>query len=120
MKKHEITEVSKIKMPPKILKRGKFDGAELTVIGLSSLKKSKRNNIKPWITPFIQLKCAEKDRIILECAVSPSVVRYALKSLLIIGAEEIKINIKEISDLFRDDNYVNFIASKNNLKKRDG
>ena len=64
MKKHEDTELSKIKMPPKMLKRGKPKGAELIVIGLPSSKKSKkRNNIKPSITPFIKLKGIEKDRI---------------------------------------------------------
>ena len=108
MEKHEETELSKIKMPPKMLKRGKAKGAELTVIGLPSSKKSKRNDIKPSITPFIKLKGIEKDRIILECVVSPSVARNALKGVLLIGAEEIKININEISDLIRDDNYVDF------------
>ena len=75
----EITELSKIKIPLKILERGKSDGAELTVIGLPSSKKSKRNNIKPSITPFIKLKVTEKDRIILECVVSPLVAKNALK-----------------------------------------
>ena len=42
MKKHEETELSKIKMHPKMLKRGKPKGAELTVIGLPSSKKSKK------------------------------------------------------------------------------
>ena len=108
MKKHEETELSKIKIPPKMLKRRKPKGAELTVVGLPSSKKSKRNNIKPSITPLIKLKGIEKDRIILECVVSPSVARNALKGVLLIGAEEIKININEISDLIRDDNYVDF------------
>ena len=64
MKKHEETELSKIKMPPKRLKRGKPEGAELTVIGLPSSKKSKRNNIKLTITPFFKLKGVGKDKII--------------------------------------------------------
>ena len=108
MKKHEKTELSKIKMPPKLLKRGKPKSAELTVIGLPSAKQSKRNDIKPSITPFIKLKGIQKDRIILECVVSPSVARNVLKGVLLIGAEEIKININEISDLIRDDSYVDF------------
>ena len=108
MRKHEKTELSKIKMPPKMLKRGKPKGAELTVIKLPSSKKSKRNNIKPSITPFIKLKGTEKDRIILECVVSPSAAKNALKGVLLIGAEEIKTNINEISVLIRDDNYVDF------------
>ena len=108
MEKHEETELSKIKMPLKMLKRGKAKGAELTVTGLPSSKKSKRNDIKPSITPFIKPKGIEKDRIILECVVCPSVARNALKGVLLIGAEEIKININEISDLIRDDDYVDF------------
>ena len=59
MKKHEETELSKINMPPKMFKRGNPKGAELTVIGLPSSKKSKKNNIKPSITPFIKLKGIE-------------------------------------------------------------
>ena len=64
MKKHEETELSKIKAPPKRLKRGKPEGAELTVIGLPSSKKSKRNNIKLPITPIFKLKGVGKDKII--------------------------------------------------------
>ena len=48
-------------MPPKMLKRGKSKVAELTVIGLPSSKTSKRNNIKPSIIPFIELKGTEKE-----------------------------------------------------------
>ena len=103
MKKHEETELSKIEMPPKMLKRGKPKAAELTVIGLPFSKKSKRNNVKPSIAPFIKLKSIEKDRIIVECVVSSSVARNALKGVLFIGTEEIKINLNEISDLIRDE-----------------
>ena len=95
-------------MPPKMLKRGKPKGAELTVIKLPSSKKSKRNNIKPSITPFIKLKGTEKDKIILECVVSPSAAKNASKGVLLIEAEEIKTNINEIFVLIRDDNYVDF------------
>ena len=91
-----------------MLNRGKPKDAELTVIGLSSSKNSKRNNIKPSITTFIKLKGTWKDRTILECVVSPSAARNALKGVLLIGAEEIKININKISDLIRNDYYVDF------------
>ena len=40
-KKHEETELSEIKMPPKMLKKRKPKGAELTVIGLLSSKRAK-------------------------------------------------------------------------------
>ena len=91
-----------------MLKKGKPKGAELTVIGLPCSKKNKKNNIKPSITPSTKLKGIEKDRIILECAVSPSVARNALKGVLLIVPEEIKININKISDLIRDGSYVDF------------
>ena len=99
MKKH----VKKREM----LKREKPKGAKLAVTGLPSSKKSKRNDFKLSITPFIKLKGIERDRIILECAVSTLFARNALKGVLI-GAEEIKTSINEISDLIRDDNFVNF------------
>ena len=38
----------------------------------------------------------------------PSVARNAVKGALLIGAEEIRININEISDLIGDDKYVDF------------
>ena len=90
-----------------MLKREKTKGAKLAVTGLPSSKKSKRNDFKLSITPFIKLKGIERDRIILECAVSTLFARNALKCVLI-GAEEIKTSINEISDLIRDDNFVNF------------
>ena len=104
---YEETELSKIKVPPKMFKRMKPKDAELTVIGLPSSKVSKINNFKPSITSFFKLKGIEKDRFILECLVPPLVARNALKVVLI-GAEEIKININEISDLIRDDSYDDF------------
>ena len=104
---YEETELSKIKVPPKMFKRMKPKDAELTVIGLPSSEVSKINNFKPSITSFFKLKGIEKDRFILECLVPPLVARNALKVVLI-GAEEIKININEISDLIRDDSYVDF------------
>ena len=48
-------------MPPKMLKRGKPKDVELTVNGLLFSKKSKGNNVKPSITPFIKLKGTEKE-----------------------------------------------------------
>ena len=64
-----------------MLKGGQPKGAELTVIGLPSSRKSKRNNIKPSLIPFIKLKGNEKDRIVLESAVSPSFARNHLKGV---------------------------------------
>ena len=42
MKKSEETELRKITMPPKMLKKGKPKGAELTVIGLPSSKNEQK------------------------------------------------------------------------------
>ena len=47
-------------------KRGRPKGAELTVTDLPSSKKTKRNNSKNMIAPFIKLKSAKKDKILLE------------------------------------------------------
>ena len=53
------------------------------------------------------MKGIKKGRIILKCVVFPSVNRNPLKGVLLIGAE-IRININEISDLIKDDNYIDF------------
>ena len=70
---------------------------------------------KPSTTPSIKLKTIEKDKVTLDCVVSPSVAGNALKCL-VVEAEEIKININEIFDLIRHDNNRN----KNLLKKKCG
>ena len=114
-KKHEETELSEIKMPPKMLKKKEAKGCRTNRNWIAILKKSKRNNVRPSITPFIKLRGIKKERMILECIVSPSVARNTLKSLLI-GAEEIKINIIEIPDLIGDDNYIDF----NRISERIG
>ena len=48
---------------------------------------------------------------------SPSAAKNALKGVLLIGAEEIKTNINEISVLIRDDNYVDFNRVEKHSKK---
>ena len=55
---------TKIKIPPRVKKRGRPKGAELKDIGLSSSKKTNRTNPKNMIVPFIKLKCAEKEKIL--------------------------------------------------------
>ena len=96
---------TKIKMPPRMKKRGRPKGAELTVIGLPSSKKAKRNNSKNMIVPFIKLKSAEKDKIVLECVVSPSTANNALKGVPV-TKEKLKSDLSTISDLIRDEKYV--------------
>ena len=61
-KEHVLKEMNGIKMPKKMLKRGRPKGAELTVIGLPKSKKAKKG-----LLPFSKVKAEEKDRILLEC-----------------------------------------------------
>ena len=96
---------TKIKMPPTMEKRGRPKGAELTVIGLPSPKKTKRNNSENMVVPFIKLKSAEKDKTLLECVVSASTANNALKSVLV-TKERLRSDLNTISDLIRDEKYV--------------
>ena len=96
-------ELKKIKMPPVMLKRGRPKGADVTVIGLPKVKKLKSN--KRGLIPFSKIKADEKNRIILECLVSPLVARQALDGKLI-TPENIETNIKMIPDLIRDNENV--------------
>ena len=96
---------TKIKMPPTMEKRGRPKGAELTVISLPSPKKTKRNNSKNMVVPFIKLKSAEKDKTLLECVFSASTANNALKGVLV-TKEKLKSDLNAISDLVRDEKYV--------------
>ena len=96
---------TKIKMPPRMKKRGRPKGAELIVIGLPSSKKTKRNNFKNMIVQFIKLKSAEKDKILLECVLSTSTANNALKGVLV-TKEKLKSDLNTILDLVRDEKYV--------------
>ena len=64
-------------------KRGRPKGAELKDIGLPSSKNTNRSNPKNMIVPFIKLKCAEKEKILLECVVSTPTANNALKGVLV-------------------------------------
>ena len=63
-------------MPPKMLKRGRPKGAEVTVIGLPRIKNARQE--KGGVGPFAKLRAKEKDRILLECFVSPKVAKESL------------------------------------------
>ena len=76
-------------------KRGRPKGAELTVTDLPSSKKTKRNNSKNMIAPFIKLKSAKKDKIFLECVVSPFMTNSALKGVLL-TKEKLKSDLNTI------------------------
>jgi hypothetical protein len=91
------SEMKDIKMPPKMPKRGRPKGAELTVIGLPRVKRARKGMV-----PFSKLRPEEKNRILLECFVSPAVANKAILSGALISAEEVETNIHRISDMVRD------------------
>ena len=55
----------------------------LTVAGLLSSKKIKRNNPTNSIVQFIKLKSAKKDKILLESVVPTSTAKHILKGVLV-------------------------------------
>ena len=57
------------------------------------------------IVPFIKLKSAEKDKILLECAVSTSTANNTLKGVLV-TKEKLKSDLNTISGLIRDEKCV--------------
>ena len=65
----DVSPFVDVKMPQKMLKRGRPKGAGLTVIGLPKTKKSKTSSSN--LVPFTKLTQEEKDRLLLECFVSP-------------------------------------------------
>ena len=80
------SEFSEIKMPPKMMKRGRPKGAEVTVIGMSKAKKRKVDG--STLLPFQKLKPCEKERVILECVTKNRVVAAeALNERRLLGDE---------------------------------
>lgn len=86
-----------IKMPPKMLKRGRPKGADSTVIGLPKAKK-----IKKGLLPFSRVRGDEKNRIILECFVRPLIAKKAIENGKLISSDEVESNIHNIPDMVRD------------------
>ena len=77
----------------------------MTVVCLPSSKKIKRINPKNLIVLFIKLKSAKKDKILLECVVSTSMAKHILKVVLVTRGK-LKSDVNIISDLIRDEKYV--------------
>ena len=73
----------------------------MTVVGLPSSKKIKRNSLKNLIVRFIKLKSAKKDKILLECVVSTSMAKHILKVVLATKGK-LKPDVNIISGLVRD------------------
>lgn len=75
-KEHGNSEYGFIRMPPKMVRRGRPKGAELTVIGLPKSKRRKDESNK--LLPFSKLRPNNKSRIILECLSSQLAAPEAL------------------------------------------
>ena len=80
----------------------------MTVVGLPSSKKVKRNNPQNLIVSFIKLRSAKQDKILLECAVSTSTAKHILKGVLL-TKRKLKSDVNTIPDLIRDEKYVDII-----------
>ena len=90
-----------IKMPPKIMKRGRPKGAELTVVGIPKTKKRKVEG--PILLPYKKLKPYDKERMILECVTKKRiVVAEALSGKRLLDNDDIQTNIHLIPDTVRD------------------
>ena len=88
-----------------VLEKKKTKCVALTVVGLPSSKKIKRNNLKNLMVPFIQLKSAKKDKMLLECVVYKCMAKHMLKGVL--GTKgKLKSDANTISNLIRDEKYV--------------
>ena len=79
----------------------------MIVVGLPSSKKIKRNNTKKMIVPFIKLKSAEKNMVLLDCVIFTSTAKNALKGV-VVRKENLKTDFSTISDLIRDEIFVDF------------
>ena len=90
------------------LEKRKTEGCtQFIVAGLPSSKKIKRNNTKKMIVLFIKLKSADKDMVLLDCAVSTSTAKNALKGVQVTN-ENLKSDINTISDLISGKQFVDF------------
>lgn len=95
-------EFSQIKMPPKILKRSRPKGAEVTVIGLSRKKKEERKTeSRNNLIPFCRLSPIEKDRMILGSLSTSLAVGEAIAGHRFLAKDDI-FPVGKISDTVRD------------------
>ncbi|KAJ7384354.1 hypothetical protein OS493_022467 [Desmophyllum pertusum] len=99
-------DFSQIKMPPKILKRGRPKGAEVTVIGIPREKKKKEG--QNGLLPFCKLSPIEKDRVILGSLSTALAVGEAIAGHRLLNKEDI-LPIGQISDTIRDDEMVDIL-----------
>ena len=96
-------DFSQIKMPPKILKRGRPKGAEVTVIGL--VKKKKKTESQNKLLSFKKLSLIEKDQMILGSLSMSQAVGEAIAGHRLLNKEDI-LPVGKMSDTIRDDEMV--------------
>ena len=94
-KKQEV-DLKSISLPPKLKKKGRPKGAELTVIGLPNNKKNKS------VMQFAKLDPRSKDRIILQELTDPISAQLAIDGAKLISIENLK-SFGLISDLIKND-----------------
>jgi len=95
--------LSEIRMPPKMMKRGRPKGAEVTVIGLPKCKK-KNDNLQT-LKPFSKLTPLRKDEIILTSLTTKLAAAEALAGEKILSSTDIN-TLYEIPDSIKDDENV--------------
>ena len=95
--------LSEIRMPPKMMKRGRPKGAEVTVIGLPKCKK-KKDNLQT-LKPFSKLSPLKKDEIILTSLTTKLAAAEALAGKKILSSTDIN-TLYEIPDSIKDDENV--------------
>ena len=108
-------DFSQIKMQPKILKRGRPKGAEVTVIGLPRKKKKKLDS-QYSLVPFCRLSPKEKDKMILG-ALSPALaIGEAMGGNRLLNKEDI-LPVGKISDAIRDHDMVDIYRVEKYFEK---
>ena len=91
-------------MPPKMVKRGRPKGAEITVNGLPSKKKTKLvNKTQNVVTTFSKLRPTEKDRLILKCFAKPSVGFNTVNGTKLIEGDDITKDVAHLSGDAQDE-----------------
>ena len=88
-------------MPPKMKKKGKPRGAEITVTRLRQAKKQRGAISKP--KPFSKLSLLEKDRVILECFTGKVNVVAAIDGSRLLSSDDL-FGFNAIPGIVRDEN----------------
>jgi zinc finger SWIM domain-containing protein 3 len=110
--KNNRTVLSEIKPPPKVKKRGRPKGHELTVIGMPAKKKSKKSNFQAPCS-FIKLPVSAKEQIVLSWFVDCTVVGRVLEQHgQLIKEEEVECIPEKINNAVLDENVDIYLIRK--------